>query len=106
MDSREPCARGLPALHALQLARPHKALKGRYPRTLAMAVGIADHVWSLEEITALLDRSLPRLSRAGGLRELCRERPSRPGRSRLRSWPPPLNPSLRPEPNKTWWVDQ
>jgi len=36
-------------------ARPHKALKERYPRTPAMAAGVADHVWSLEEIAALLD---------------------------------------------------
>ncbi len=36
-------------------ARPHQALKERYPRTPAMAVGVTDHVWSLEEIAALLD---------------------------------------------------
>jgi hypothetical protein len=36
-------------------ARPHKTLKERYPRTPAMAAGVADHVWSLEEIAALLD---------------------------------------------------
>jgi hypothetical protein len=36
-------------------ARPHKALKERYPRTPAMAAGVADHVWSLEEIAGLLD---------------------------------------------------
>ena len=36
-------------------ARPHSALKERYPRTPAMAAGVADHVWSLEEIAALLD---------------------------------------------------
>ncbi len=36
-------------------ARPHKALKERYPRTPAMAAGVADHIWSLEEIAALLD---------------------------------------------------
>lgn len=41
------------SLHYLHynFARPHKALKERYPRTPAMA----DHVWTLEEITALLD---------------------------------------------------
>lgn len=36
-------------------ARPHSALKERYPRTPAMAAGVTDHVWSLEEIAALLD---------------------------------------------------
>ncbi len=37
-------------------ARPHKTLsKGTYPTTPAMAAGIADHVWTLEEIAALLD---------------------------------------------------
>jgi len=36
-------------------ARPHKTLKERYPRTPAMAAGVADHVWTLEEIAALLD---------------------------------------------------
>jgi IS1 family transposase len=36
-------------------ARPHRTLKERYPRTPAMAAGVADHVWSLEEIAALLD---------------------------------------------------
>src|SRR5207237_10064045 len=39
-------------------ARPHqtltKARKG-YPTTPAMAAGIADHVWTLEEIAGLLD---------------------------------------------------
>jgi len=36
-------------------ARPHKTLKQKYPRTPAMAAGVADHIWSLEEIAALLD---------------------------------------------------
>jgi IS1 family transposase len=36
-------------------ARPHSALKERYPRTPAMAAGVADHIWSLEEIAGLLD---------------------------------------------------
>ncbi|HEY5942961.1 MAG TPA: IS1 family transposase [Solirubrobacterales bacterium] len=36
-------------------ARPHTALKEKYPRTPAMAAGVADHIWSLEEIAALLD---------------------------------------------------
>lgn len=36
-------------------ARPHRTLKQRYPRTPAMAAGVSDHIWSLEEIAALLD---------------------------------------------------
>jgi IS1 family transposase len=36
-------------------ARPHKTLKQKYPRTPAMAAGVSDHIWSLEEIAALLD---------------------------------------------------
>ena len=36
-------------------ARPHRSLKERYPRTPAMAAGVSDHIWSLEEIAALLD---------------------------------------------------
>jgi len=31
-------------------ARPHKTLANPYPRTPAMAAGVADHVWSLREI--------------------------------------------------------
>lgn len=33
-------------------ARPHKSLKGKTP---AMAAGVADHVWSAEEVAGLLD---------------------------------------------------
>jgi IS1 family transposase len=36
-------------------ARPQQSLKERYPRTPGMAAGVSDHVWSLEEIAALLD---------------------------------------------------
>ena len=36
-------------------ARPHSSLKDRYPRTPAMAAGVADHIWTPEEIAALLD---------------------------------------------------
>jgi len=36
-------------------ARPHESLKNPYPRTPAMAAGIADHVWTTKEIAALLD---------------------------------------------------
>jgi hypothetical protein len=36
-------------------ARPHKSLRTPYPRTPAMAAGVADHVWTLTEIAELLD---------------------------------------------------
>ena len=35
--------------------RPHTTLANPYPRTPAMAAGIADHVWTMTEIAALLD---------------------------------------------------
>lgn len=35
-------------------ARPHQSLASPYPRTPAMAAGVADHVWRIEEIVALL----------------------------------------------------
>jgi IS1 family transposase len=35
-------------------ARPHKSLANPYPRTPAMAAGVTDHVWSIEEIVGLL----------------------------------------------------
>lgn len=36
-------------------ARPHKTLGKPYPKTAAMAAGVADHVWTVEEIIGLLD---------------------------------------------------
>jgi hypothetical protein len=36
-------------------ARPHAAVKDRYPRTPAMAAGVADRIWTLEDIATLLD---------------------------------------------------
>lgn len=36
-------------------ARPHKTLADPYPRTPAMAAGVADRVWALAEIAGLLD---------------------------------------------------
>jgi IS1 family transposase len=36
-------------------ARPHTSLKNPYPRTPAMAAGVADHIWTLQEIAGLLD---------------------------------------------------
>ena len=35
-------------------AQPHKTLANPYPRTPAMAAGIADHIWKIEEIVGLL----------------------------------------------------
>jgi IS1 family transposase len=45
------------SLHFLHynFARPHKSLSRPYPTTPAMTAGIADHVWTLEEIAGLLD---------------------------------------------------
>ncbi|HEV7943264.1 MAG TPA: IS1 family transposase [Solirubrobacteraceae bacterium] len=43
------------ALHfmAYNFVRPHKTLANPYPRTPAMAAGVADHVWSLSEVVTL-----------------------------------------------------
>jgi len=35
-------------------ARPHMSLAHPFPRTPAMAAGVSDHVWKIEEIVALL----------------------------------------------------
>lgn len=45
------------ALHFMYMnfGRPHKSLANPYPRTPAMAAGLADHVWTCEEIAGLLD---------------------------------------------------
>jgi IS1 family transposase len=44
------------ALHFMYMnfARPHRSLANPYPRTPAMAAGLAAHVWTCEEIAALL----------------------------------------------------
>lgn len=39
----------------MNFARPHKSLANPYPRTPAMAAGLSDHIWTGEEIAALLD---------------------------------------------------
>jgi len=36
-------------------ARPHKTLANPYPRTPAMATGITDHIWKIEEIVRLTE---------------------------------------------------
>ncbi len=47
------------SLHFLyyNFARPHKSLSIPYRRTPAMAIGSADHVWSVDEIISLLNNS-------------------------------------------------
>ncbi len=44
------------ALHFMHynFARPHKTLANPYPRTPAMAAGISDHIWTIEEIVKLV----------------------------------------------------
>jgi IS1 family transposase len=37
--------------------RPHKTLSNPYPRTPAMAAGLTDHVWDINELMALLEVS-------------------------------------------------
>jgi hypothetical protein len=39
----------------VNFARPYMSLANLYPRTPAMASGISHHVWTCEEIAALLD---------------------------------------------------
>ncbi|MEX2136977.1 MAG: IS1 family transposase [Chloroflexota bacterium] len=45
------------ALHHMHynFARPHRSLANPYPQTPAMAAGISNHIWTCEEIAALLD---------------------------------------------------
>lgn len=35
--------------------RPHKTLSNPYPKTPAMAVGVSDHMWTIEEIVGLIN---------------------------------------------------
>ena len=44
------------ALHFMyyNLARPHQTLSEPHPKTPAMAAGVTDHVWTVEEIVGLL----------------------------------------------------
>ena len=59
-------------------ARQHKNLANPYPRTPAMAAGVADHVWTLMEIAALLDQPRPHAREAQAESKELRE----PGRAR------------------------
>ncbi len=45
------------ALHFMHynFARPHRTLSNPYPRTPAMAAGISNHIWTIEEIVKLVD---------------------------------------------------
>ena len=35
--------------------RPHKTLFNPYPATPAMAAGVSDHIWTIEDIVSLVD---------------------------------------------------
>lgn len=39
----------------INFGRVHRSLANPYPRTPAMAAGVADHIWTCEDIAALLD---------------------------------------------------
>ena len=45
------------ALHFMyyNFARSRRSLDNPYPRTPAMAAGISDHIWAIEEIAKLID---------------------------------------------------
>jgi len=45
------------AIHCMYMnyGRPHKSLAKPYPRTPAMAAGLSEHIWTCEEVAALLD---------------------------------------------------
>jgi hypothetical protein len=47
----EPPGQGL----TYNFAQAAQSLKNPYPRTPAMAAGVSDHVWTLNEIAGLLD---------------------------------------------------
>ena len=49
-------SRAAVSLHLMyyDFARPHMGLANPYPWTLAMAAGVTDHVWKIDEIVALL----------------------------------------------------
>ena len=45
------------ALHFMyyNFARTHKTLANPYPRTPAMASGLSDHIWNVEELAKLIN---------------------------------------------------
>ncbi len=49
------------ALHFMyyNFARPHASLKNPYERTPAMAAGVTDHIWTVEDIVSLIDNNIP-----------------------------------------------
>lgn len=47
----------------INYGRPHKSLAKPYPRTPAMAAGLSDHIWTCEEIAALIDSQAGMLAR-------------------------------------------
>ncbi len=52
----EPCCGGCPALPVLQLRSAAQEPQEPLPAHPAMAAGVADHVWTLDEIAGLLDQ--------------------------------------------------
>jgi hypothetical protein len=44
------------ALHFMyyNFSRPHKTLANPYPKTPAMAAGLTNHIWNIEEIVGLV----------------------------------------------------
>jgi hypothetical protein len=48
------CALALYFMH-YNFARPHKSLANPYPRTPAMAAGVSNHIWTIEDIVKLMD---------------------------------------------------
>jgi len=49
------CALALYFMH-YNFARPHKTLAYPYPKTPAMAAGLTDHIWGIEEIVSLSNK--------------------------------------------------
>ena len=58
-EARQPLPRAVALLHVLQLGRIHKTLRV----TPAMASGLTDHLWTMEEIIGLMDEVAPKPGR-------------------------------------------